>query len=1070
MWPKTIVMSKDECRGALRRLELESYAALISVFRAQGCLNEAKSKVLEDLRNMFRISQERHRAEARRVSNDEQLCTIAENLAGPNTWQEWAREGRRPFPLLARVPPQTALNIIANKIAAKVTSENSKLPLPSETGVEYKKLRTGMEAADKNNEHLMQPANIVTSNPYPAPNIPDGPKRTLKRNAGEGQNAPSRKRAANEPTTRKSPNISARKYLHITSDGNLNEPPQTSVQNMYAYQSNINQPMEQNPPPQPQPQHTPKPRGTRRAPQNKRQDVPPKVNKRKQNLVLQQEPLQISLRITQPQFQYEHLQSGDQISHLDAQAIVASADYLKVDNIPENENGSYVAPTSRKDVTKNYARLNVPATITSGQLQQLQNVNHTPTITTTLNATSPTTPVVFNKLEKQPFSTPVKKYIVEDRQPTINSPQGSHILTFPHSSPFSTTAKLRGVNTTILPPGTKITAKRMPTSTVVSAAAVNNANVSGLSVLADQASMSPALAHPSTNEGLQQPAQGKVLTTKILPLMLGASGNSVNSTTTNITPSSSTQITKIDILNNGANVIGVGSGTTHAGTTLGGATIMKKLQSPVMLSQEPSGSGTTGTNIHLTSVGSSSAGTTVFRKPSIIKTNILGRSTSSVSTNAATTAKLTSGNSNPDGPKIISNIKLVPTISATPATATQQQYLQQQLKNANTGLRTSVKICQSANGKVFIQPANVDATKSRTQTSTLQKNLGMPLATSAPQQANTRFAIQKVQIIPASMSSPTLQNSIANYQQTQQKHISFGNKMYIPGSNTVRTATGSITLSAANLATDDNESSSQGTIVSMQQKQAENGGKANVLLIGPTSSTIENQKHNTTGNILQSPTKPDSAQMITEDTPIDIIGAPILVNNSGNTIQSNAHAIELKGKGGHEDDSTFVLGATDWEMELDQATAFAAVNKSNQHGNVNKATYQHDHVPILVDDSFEDEIIVEENEEMSSSNITANTHYADNEHYSVTNIEQKPGELRAGVEHSGTIIIQPADYAAHSEFEDAIEIDENTAIEYIEHDPNPGPEDNMDKTDGMHAKTITDREYVKDLAVTYATK
>lgn len=48
------------------------------MFRAQGGLSDAKAKLLEELRGIFHISNERHRAEARRVANDEQLATIAE--------------------------------------------------------------------------------------------------------------------------------------------------------------------------------------------------------------------------------------------------------------------------------------------------------------------------------------------------------------------------------------------------------------------------------------------------------------------------------------------------------------------------------------------------------------------------------------------------------------------------------------------------------------------------------------------------------------------------------------------------------------------------------------------------------------------------------------------------------------------------------------------------------------------------------------------------------------------------------------------------------------------------------
>lgn len=50
----------------------------MTTFRAQGNLNDKKTKILEDLRGMFNISIDRHRAEARRVANDEQLCSIAD--------------------------------------------------------------------------------------------------------------------------------------------------------------------------------------------------------------------------------------------------------------------------------------------------------------------------------------------------------------------------------------------------------------------------------------------------------------------------------------------------------------------------------------------------------------------------------------------------------------------------------------------------------------------------------------------------------------------------------------------------------------------------------------------------------------------------------------------------------------------------------------------------------------------------------------------------------------------------------------------------------------------------------
>lgn len=101
MWPKLLDLTQDECRGALRRLgkhsldqmvasksivlhncivrlsELESYSNVVGAFRAQGTLNAVKLRILQDLREAFHISEARHKAEVRRVVNDESLSTIA---------------------------------------------------------------------------------------------------------------------------------------------------------------------------------------------------------------------------------------------------------------------------------------------------------------------------------------------------------------------------------------------------------------------------------------------------------------------------------------------------------------------------------------------------------------------------------------------------------------------------------------------------------------------------------------------------------------------------------------------------------------------------------------------------------------------------------------------------------------------------------------------------------------------------------------------------------------------------------------------------------------------------------
>ncbi|XP_060078730.1 BRCA2-interacting transcriptional repressor EMSY-like [Ylistrum balloti] len=134
MWPMLLDMSRDECKRVLRRLELEAYSSLISVFRAQGDLNKEKKRILQDLQQNLSISTERHRAEVRRAINDEKLSTIADSMAGPNTESEWLIEGRRLIPLMPRLVPQTAFTVTANHAANIQAEKNASMPSPSHTG------------------------------------------------------------------------------------------------------------------------------------------------------------------------------------------------------------------------------------------------------------------------------------------------------------------------------------------------------------------------------------------------------------------------------------------------------------------------------------------------------------------------------------------------------------------------------------------------------------------------------------------------------------------------------------------------------------------------------------------------------------------------------------------------------------------------------------------------------------------------------------------------------------------------------------------------------------------------
>ncbi|XP_063617375.1 BRCA2-interacting transcriptional repressor EMSY [Cydia splendana] len=146
MWPMLLNMTHDECRRTLRRLELEAYSNMISVFRAQGALEDNRKKLLEELRAVLHISSDRHSAEARRVSNDELLATIAHQLTGPNTGLGWISEGRRRVPLMPRGIPQTAYTEIADRAAEAIKEENKEI---------LKKLEAEKLVAPKSSEEEM---------------------------------------------------------------------------------------------------------------------------------------------------------------------------------------------------------------------------------------------------------------------------------------------------------------------------------------------------------------------------------------------------------------------------------------------------------------------------------------------------------------------------------------------------------------------------------------------------------------------------------------------------------------------------------------------------------------------------------------------------------------------------------------------------------------------------------------------------------------------------------------------------------------------------------------------------
>jgi len=58
--------------------EVEGYGAILSAFRAQGELTWKKEQTLQELRAFLKISDERHKMEVKRVSEDQHLCEIAQ--------------------------------------------------------------------------------------------------------------------------------------------------------------------------------------------------------------------------------------------------------------------------------------------------------------------------------------------------------------------------------------------------------------------------------------------------------------------------------------------------------------------------------------------------------------------------------------------------------------------------------------------------------------------------------------------------------------------------------------------------------------------------------------------------------------------------------------------------------------------------------------------------------------------------------------------------------------------------------------------------------------------------------
>lgn len=103
----------------------------MNAFRTQGVLTDDKIRLLKDLRVAFHISDDRHKAEARRVSNDERFNTIADIVSGCETSRSWTKEGRRTIPLIPRGLAETAFIKVADTLSHRYTKQNDKMQHPS---------------------------------------------------------------------------------------------------------------------------------------------------------------------------------------------------------------------------------------------------------------------------------------------------------------------------------------------------------------------------------------------------------------------------------------------------------------------------------------------------------------------------------------------------------------------------------------------------------------------------------------------------------------------------------------------------------------------------------------------------------------------------------------------------------------------------------------------------------------------------------------------------------------------------------------------------------------------------
>ncbi|EDX03386.1 GD22882 [Drosophila simulans] len=893
MWPQTLEMSRDECRGMLRRLELESYSHVVSVFRAQGALSETKAKLLEELRQQFHINQERHRAEVRRAANDEQLCTIAENVCGPNTWQEWSREGRRLYPLLPRISPQTALSIVANDLAAKACEENAKLAAPAETAVYFGEALVEqaslMSLKYPRGARTQDTAMVIMSEPFKVPDLPNEVKKmTQKRKENDSgmDGKPNKKRHMQQPHPQQ-PHLPASQQqqsqqLNPISNPGMEEadpvPPEKrmtarTLQQRYFYQQQMKHKQRltskrnlANRLGSPSAQSG-SPLGGRNMPSSgvdtstaKRSAAPAKSGRRAQKQLQQQ--------------QQQKLQQ-----HQQQKVLMQSQETPHVEYVLDEALKTLAAsnpPTPASTATPPYTILNEPRPlVTLKPLKTIKPMIYGPQSgMPSAEIGSPTTPgsrgfanspIVFKeKLQASPVQvstqgqgSPTKKFVAEERHAdamssavttptpisTANLPLAPQIISVQKIPAPSMGGKLRAAvasptssaNSTLLPPGAKTTPKKF-------------------NILEGDAKPKTLPSSAVRLLPYTEPIGGPLSPLKdsrVTPLSSASTVNIIK----NI-PASSLNHTLITPL-------------PSAGTTMPANLFRAKVTPPIKGASGAAGGAAVIGAAGATGIGGAGA-----------------------------------------GPQILGNIKLT---SSSGGAATIKQVPSSALRN--------IKIC-SPNGKLFLQPGKLPAGsiihKFNNASSTAVSAAGGVVTTTTTTVSPTkqpareqRISIQKI-LQPATgsassgSSSPTTTTTTISGLTASAKQPGLGSK---PTTLTFATAGGG----KNNLVFLPASAASGMRALTLATKP-----KSNVLVIGAsTTPASAGSSPNPSGG-----TKPKANQLITEDTPIDIINMPIIVADNGTAAELNQASVK--------NSPLVVFNATDWEMELDQAPPKSPSTTSKQ--------------------------------------------------------------------------------------------------------------------------------------------